>query len=150
VAAWNDAGRPPVTQSQFLDAAATPAMKRHLDLCDRLLAAGEPHARAAIAHEVDRLHARFATALLARCAEALGPAAAGGLGSLQEPAEAGDPLSVLLDDHPELAPRLGQIAAAALDSYLDFLGDCLDAVADPIVGTVIARPGAAAGLAAPL
>ena len=149
VAIWNAEGRPAVTRTQFLEAAASPGMKRLLALHEGVIASGEAPAQLALVAEMAAAWEALRPALLARCQGALAPTAERGLTSLLEPAAcdpAFDQLAELVAAGPQVAARLAHLGGAAAGAYLDFLGDCLDAVADPIAGTALPRraPGAAA------
>jgi hypothetical protein len=138
VNSWNAAGHPPVSEAQFLDAPATGAMKRYIDLHEQVIASSEPFAQVAIEFEIEGMSTTLGPPLVAQCLQVLGPIAARGLSFLQEhvaidvghTAFNHKQLCRFLGQHPQAATRLGQTGAAALEAYVDFLGDCWDAVSD--------------------
>jgi hypothetical protein len=135
VDSWNAKYESKVTAQQFLDAPSTASMTRYIDVHERGISSEQPYVQIAIELEVERMTPILGPPLVKQCVEVLGPEIVKGLSFVQEhvAVDVGHTtfnerqIARFMDAHPHTAVVLGTAGAIALEAYVDFLGDCLDA-----------------------
>lgn len=131
---WNrhsDAGR--LVARKLIDRNFTDGMRRYIDLHERVIASEAPFAQIAIELEVERLSTTILPKLLEQFQRILGRGILEKLSFLTEHAalDVGHThlntrmMEQLLALRPEVAERVAQAGAAALDAYMRFFDECL-------------------------
>jgi hypothetical protein len=116
--------------------AATPAIRRYVELHEATIAGPTPCAQIAVELEVENLSTVHGPAFIARCTETLGGDVRAGLTFLHDHVELDvghtrfnrAQLTRLLERRPELLAPLVAAGTEALAAYGDFLDECIDRV----------------------
>jgi hypothetical protein len=132
---WNASHALQVTAEQFLEAPPVPAIQRYIDVHEDGIAGDEPYVQIAIELEVERMTPILGPPLVAQCKRVLGPEIVKGLSFVEEhvSVDVGHTnfnerqIARFMEANPHTASALGRAGAIALNAYVDFLGDCLDA-----------------------
>jgi hypothetical protein len=135
VTTWNADHPTPVTAAQFRDNPPPAAVQRYLAVHEQGIAGPAPYVQIAIEYEVERMTPVLGPPLVAQCRAVLGPDIVKGLSFVAEHVEIDvghtafneRQLARFIAAHPDAALAMGQAGAIALEAYVDFLGDCLDA-----------------------
>ncbi len=145
---WIALGLPPFDAQRMLEQEPTPAMRHYVDLHEQIIASDHPYRQIAVEDEVEGMSTVLGPALLEACQRALGPEVLRAMSFIGEHAaiDVGHTamndaeLDRLLEARPELGPILAEAGINALNTYLDFLGDCVDA-GDQMVEQLPPRSG---------
>lgn len=131
---WNDTSDRKVTALDLLAAPVPASVKAYVAVHEAYIGTS-PYVQLGIEYEVERMTPIVGPRLVQQCVQVLGPEIVKGLCFVQEhvAVDVGHTtfnerqLDRLLLQHPGAARPLGLAGAFALHSYVDFLGDCLDA-----------------------
>jgi hypothetical protein len=127
------AGRPAIDAEALLALPAGPGVESYRALHEEVIASATPYGQLAIEYEIEALSVRHGQALLANCAEVLGPDVLSCLSFTTEHVEldAGhtrfnrEQLNTLLAERPEMLEPLVTAGSHALAAYQEYLEDCL-------------------------
>jgi hypothetical protein len=130
---WNARHAPRLDAEALMAKPATPGMRRYIELHEDVIASAAPYAQVAIEYEVEGLSVRLLPPLFAQFRKVLGPEILEVLTFLTEHAEidVGHTaynrrlMTTLLGARPEARSALVDAGTAAVNAYLDFLGECL-------------------------
>ena len=132
---WNAQGLPPVSAARFLERLPVTAMNLYIEVHESGIRGDEPYVQIAIEYEVERMTPILGPRLIDQCVRVLGPDIVRGLSFVREhvAVDVGHTsfnerqIARFMAGYPETARPLGRAGGIALDAYVDFLGDCLDA-----------------------
>jgi hypothetical protein len=138
---WNQHHSEQLDARQLLARAPTRPMREYIALHEDTIASDEPFGQVAIELEIEGISVSYAPHLVAACKRALGPAVNDGLSFLHDHVtlDVGHTqfnnrlMSDLLAARPAVVDRLARIGIRALEIYIAFFGECLEA-ARQIVG----------------
>jgi heme oxygenase-like protein len=124
----------------LLDQAATPAMRRYIELHEETIAGPAPFAQVAIELEIEGLSVKLGPTLLKQLTQVLGASILECCSFLTEhvaldvghTALNNKMLERLVAAKPEALPILVETGRRALEAYLGFLGECMDRALDHV------------------
>jgi len=133
-ALWNRrAGAKPADPGTLLSNNTSPGVRHYRELHERTIAGPAPYAQIAIEYEIERLSVIYGGQLVHNCIQRIGPDVFSALSFVHEhiALDQGhtnfnrNRLSEFLSEHPSAFVSLVTSGAAALDSYGEYLRDCL-------------------------
>jgi len=130
---WNSRHSPPVDADELLRQAPGKGARNYCEVHEQNITGNAPYAQIAIEYEIEQLPLRYGTFFLTRCLEVFGPEILPNLSfvSAHIDLDVGHTyfnereLAKLIDSTPESLPALVAAGTDALDSYADFLSDCV-------------------------
>jgi hypothetical protein len=134
VGRWNATQDTELSAREILDRKPSPGVDAYRALHESTIASAAPFGQLGIEYEIERLSVTVGPVLLGNIAAICGPGRIELLSFLTEHVEVDAGHTVLnrrllndfLDQKPDAAEQLGEAGCAALDSYAQFLSDCLD------------------------
>lgn len=133
VARRNTRGQSRLDCERVLAQPDTPGIARYVELHEQVIASPEPFAQIAIEFEIEGLSVRYGPKFIERCVDTLGPEIKDCMSFVEEHAALdvghskfnASQLENLLARHPEFLETLVRTGAEALDTYANFLDDCV-------------------------
>jgi hypothetical protein len=130
---WNARYRPDLHRQPLLDSEWPDSVHRYRGLHEDVIAGAEPYAQIAIENEIEMLSVAVGPGLLANVERLLGPDVLADLSFLTGHVELDvghtkfnrRQLAAFLDERPFALDALVAAGIAALDAYLEFIGDCV-------------------------
>jgi hypothetical protein len=133
-ARWNAHRMPPVDAVALLKESQSPGALAYCRLHEENIESHTPYAQLAIEYEIEMLPLRFGELFVGRCLEILGIDVLSCLSFITEHIKLdiehtkfnARELNKLMDLNPEMMPALVAAGTFALDTYAQFLGDCVE------------------------
>ena len=133
VAHWNARHPDQLDADALLSQPATAATRAYVDLHETTIAGPAPAGQVAIEYEIEHMSTVIGPPQIAQFGRVLGGEIMAGLSFLKEHVEIDvghtalnkKMLERLLDHDPGMAEMLGRLGSKALNTYVDFLDDCL-------------------------
>ncbi|MEL6186321.1 MAG: iron-containing redox enzyme family protein [Myxococcota bacterium] len=133
---WNQRGMSPLVDARAITAAPmTSGMRAYVDLHEDTIASEMPFGQVAIELEIENLSVRFGPKLIDQAQRLLGSEVMSRLSFVEEHVEVDvghtalneKIMARLLEHRPEMLPALVATGRRALEIYIQFFGECLDA-----------------------
>lgn len=137
---WNDNGASRLDADALLSGPVLPGVRRYAELHEATIASDSPFGQLAIEYEIERLSLTTGVRLLTNVAAICGSGSLECLSFLSDHIALDEghtefnrrQLNSLLASHPDFAQALALAGTAALDTYGDFLNDCLDVAVESL------------------
>lgn len=135
VAKWNARRQPELVADDLLAQQPSAAMDAYMRLHEDTIASDLPYGQVAIELEIERMSVVFGPKLIEQCRRTLDPSLLDGLSFIKEHVEVDVGhtalnqrlMERLLKLRPDAAARLAAIGGEALQTYVSFFGECLEA-----------------------
>lgn len=151
VARWNARGGGKLDAQELLLLPRPPGVRRYIDLHESTIAGPTPYGQVAIEYEVEMMSIRFGPPFMGQCVSKLGPNITDCLTFVEDHVELDvghtqlnlRHLEWLLIQHPDSLATLVACGTAALESYGEYMGDCMR-LAEGCLARFSERPRSAA------
>lgn len=135
VAKWNSRRQPQVSADELLELEPSAAVVSYMRLHEDTIASDLPYGQVAIELEIERMSVVFGPKLIEQCKRTLHPELLQGLSFIKEHVEVDVGhtalnqrlMQRLLKLRPDAAVKLAAVGAEALQIYVRFFGECLEA-----------------------
>ena len=150
---WNARHGQTLDVEALLASPATPAINRYVELHETTIESDLPYGQVAIELEIERMSMTFGPQQIALCKRLLGPEIMKCLSFIEEHVDldVGHTaynrrlIAMLLEKHPDAAPRLARLGTRAIETYIEFFGECLTVAQREVPFRRSTHPEVAAG-----